>query len=347
MGGGEKKHLHYARALRDRGHDVFMIVQKGSALDIAAAKEDLKTYHVTAGNLSILNPFKRNKLRQIFRGEVCDAVLFNGPRDLKLGAPVAHRAGVKSVIYWRGIAVPPNNSMINRGLFTKFVDVVITNSQQTKMLMQKALPEQLPDSKFRVIYNGIDMDATEETGREAPGVPLIIGNAARLTAQKGQTHLITLAQQLKEEKIQFQIRIAGEGEERNMLEAEIRKSGMQDSIRLEGFVSDMQKFYREIDILAFPSEWEGFGFSMVEAMAAGVPVVAFDVSSNPEIIRDGYGGDLVPFRDMTAFSERILHLAKDPALYQKMSKQAIQHARAHFQLSDKISAMEECLKSRL
>ena len=121
--------------------------------------------------------------------------------------------------------------------------------------------------------------------------------------QKGQRYLIEIAKRLKDKGLKFKILIAGEGKCLDQLKQLAMELSVSNEINFLGFVKDIRCFMNSIDIFVLPSLWEGFGYVIVEAMAAGKPVVAFDVSSNPEIIRDEKSGYLVNTFDVNAFAE--------------------------------------------
>ena len=84
--------------------------------------------------------------------------------------------------------------------------------------------------------------------------------------------------------------------------------------------SDMPKVYQDADILLFPTVREGFGLAAAEAMACGLPVVATNCSSLPELIDNGKGGFLCPVGDVEAFAEKINLLADSPKLRREMGE---------------------------
>lgn len=89
-----------------------------------------------------------------------------------------------------------------------------------------------------------------------------------------------------------------------------------------------------IDIFLLASEWEGFGFVLVGAMVREVPVICFDITSNPEIIKDKETRFLVPFENTNDFADKILTLAKDPLFLKGMGKAGYQHVLKEFDLEE-------------
>jgi glycosyltransferase involved in cell wall biosynthesis len=110
-----------------------------------------------------------------------------------------------------------------------------------------------------------------------------------------------------------------------------------------GFVEDMDSFMNSIDLFLLTSEWEGFGFVLVEAMMREVPVICFDITSNPEIIKDKETGFLVPFGDLDEFTERIKALSSNSELRQKMGEAGKKRVLEHFVIEDRIRELDECL----
>jgi glycosyltransferase involved in cell wall biosynthesis len=94
--------------------------------------------------------------------------------------------------------------------------------------------------------------------------------------------------------------------------------------------SDVARLMAACDLFVLPSEWEGFGLVFVEAMAAGIPVVATRVSGIPEVVLDGETGVLVPVHDPDALAEAIVRLCEDPAERRRLGNNGFQRVREHF-----------------
>ena len=333
MGGGEKKHLSYALAFRKMGFNVLMVTGKGSELQKKCMEHGLSFFEIDLNGRSIFSKKKVQLLQEFFTSHRVDAVFFNGSNDVKAGGKAAYLAEVSQRIYWRGIAVEPKSSRINRKVFSTYLTAVVTNSKATKNKILNSLGDSIDESKMKVVYNGIDFeeyDAQLSKVNSEDSNRIIIGNAARLTPQKNLGVLIRLALYLKEKGVDFEIRIAGDGDQRDELEKKISKAGLGDQIRLLGFVDNVREFMEGIDLLAFPSLWEGFGFTLVEAMAAAKPVVAFNLSSNPEIVGEGCG---FLVEEEVEFHNAVLDLCSDSAKRKELGNKARKYARETFSLS--------------
>ena len=163
--------------------------------------------------------------------------------------------------------------------------------------------------------------------------------------QKGQKYLIDIATKLKAQNINFKLLIAGEGKLLDDLQQRSIDAGVAEELLFLGFVDDMQGFMKTIDIFLLPSLWEGFGYVIVEAMAAGKPVIAYNVSSNPEIIKNNQTGYLV--EDIHGFVESIRSLVQNVSKREEMGKAARQRVKSIFdieittkKLMDFINALE-------
>jgi glycosyltransferase involved in cell wall biosynthesis len=165
-----------------------------------------------------------------------------------------------------------------------------------------------PDDKIVVIPNAVDFPA-ELSRAGNPGVS--IGFIGRLDPVKRAQDLVAAMPLLPGESI---LHIFGEGSERFQLEADIRRMYLKDRVFLHGAVSGSGEALKTIDLLVLPSDAEGFGLVLIEAMAAGVPVVATNVPGIRDVVRDGENGLLVPARDPAALAAAIQKVFSNPNL---------------------------------
>ncbi|PUU86050.1 glycosyltransferase, partial [Halanaerobium sp.] len=121
---------------------------------------------------------------------------------------------------------------------------------------------------------------------------IIIGNIGRLSYQKGHEFLIEAIELLKQERDDFVVLIIGDGEREAEIKNLVSDKGLGDYIIFTGFRDDVYNLLPGLDFLVHTARWEGFGFVIAEAMAAGLPVVSTDVSNISEIIVDGKTGYL-------------------------------------------------------
>ncbi|PLX82021.1 MAG: glycosyltransferase family 1 protein, partial [Desulfuromonas sp.] len=321
-GGGEKWHLDAAMALAAPRFHVLAGVHPGSDLQKRLVDAGIESRAFTIGNLSLLNPVRLGQLYRWFRTEAVETVILNLPSDLKVAGVAARLAGVPRIIYRRGSAIPVRNTLLNRWLFRHVVTDVIANSKETKQTILARNSRLIDPSRIRVIYNGIDPadyltgPPTARTGTVDD--PLVLGTAGRLSRQKNQVFLLETLRRLQQRGLHCRLLIAGTGPLRTELEEEARRLGVAASIEFLGFVEDMSGFLSQIDVFLLSSLWEGFGYVLTEAMACARPIVAFDHSSNPEVVVQGETGLLTDPGDVEAFCDAVAHLASHPELRGQM-----------------------------
>jgi len=346
-GGGEKWHFDIAGRLHAKYGNVVVVAGKGSELADRLTGTAIPHHTVAVGNLSFLNIFKIIKLIRFFRKEQVDVVIMNLPADLKAAGIAARLAGVKRIIYRRGSAIPVRNSCLNRLLFKYVINEIIANSEETARTILSENPELFPADRIHVIYNGVDWSRFDSLSKTAVNRlqqdRIVLGNAGRLVPQKGQEILIEVAKQLKDKGYSFEIVVAGEGKLKESLLQKALDEGVAEQLRFLGFVDNMPQFLNSIDIFLFPSHWEGFGYVIAEAMYCEKPVVAFNISSNPELVINNETGFLVEQGDVAAFAEKAEILINDAGLRQQMGKKARKSAVERFSLENTLTEIEKLL----
>lgn len=346
-GGGEKAHLEYAENFKIAGYGVWIVCAMGSVLEQKVKEKGLNHFSLKIGKLSFLNPVKKKYLVNFFIQKQIDTVFLNASNDIKMGGPAAKKATVKNIVYMRGLAVPVKNSLSNRYLFTKVLTHIVPNSFDTRKAFLTKLRPLLNEDNVQVIYRGINFSEWDSRpvrkNSFKKGDEIILGNVGRLEKQKGQKHLIELAKLLNKKGLNFKIIIAGSGPLEAELKSLIQTNNLEGQIQLIGFQADVKSFLNSIDIFVFPSLWEGFGNAMVEGMAEKVVPVAFNLTSNPEIIIDGENGFLVDHPNLSLFAEKVLYLADNPQERLKMGELARETVIGNFHLKKIINDWEELL----
>lgn len=339
-GGGEKWHFEMALAMQNRQYPVHVFAAPESNLLQKCNQAGIPASAVRCGKQSYLNPLKIRRISKMIMELSPETVVLNLPADMKCGGLAAKKAAVKNILYRRGTALPVKPHLVNRYYFRNILSGVIANSEETKSLINKRKTLINEDSIF-VIYNGISN--IPDIRKKENNSTFVIGNAGRLVKQKGQDYLIELAKLILQQTTDFEIRIAGDGPLRAELEESIRKHELQNHFRLEGFQEDLSAFYNSLDVFVLPSRWEGFGYVMAEAMMHQLPVVAFNISSNPEIVEQGKSGFLVPFEDLKSMSEKILCLKKDRIMVSEMAEYARAYAIRRFSQKRSVDEFENVI----
>jgi glycosyltransferase involved in cell wall biosynthesis len=332
-GGGEKWHFDVATFLGRQHLRPLVISSPGSPLLNKLKETGIKGYTMRIANLSFLNPFKVYRIVRIFRKEKVGVLISNLSGDMKVASIAGKIAGVPSIIYRRGSAIPIRNSAINRYLFRKVITKFMANSRETKRTILANNPLIVPEEKIKVIYNGVYLPrySSDITPLYQPGgEEIILGSAGRLSEEKGHFYLLEMLSLLKDDPIKFKLLIAGEGRLLHPLQRRARKLEIEDRVVFLGFVEQMPAFFNSIDIFLLTSQYEGFGYVIAEAMASSKPVVAFDIKSSAEIVEHGVTGYLTSRRNIQELAQRVRDLAKDHKLREKMGNAGRKRAEELF-----------------
>ena len=167
-----------------------------------------------------------------------------------------------------------------------------------------------PREKFIVIPNTVDLRRFPAAPTPRAAGERVVLALARLDPQKGLDHLVRAAARMPD----VTVRIAGGGPLRGELEELARAQGVDDRVTFLGERSDVPELLEACDVFVLPSLYEGLPLSILEAMAAGRPVVATDIPGTRQAVHDGRTGLLVPPGDDAALATAITRVLDDPAL---------------------------------
>ena len=164
---------------------------------------------------------------------------------------------------------------------------------------------------------------------EGERVILAVG---RLSREKGHVVLVHALEHLRRDAhaSKFKLLIVGEGPERERVEAAAQSLGLEACVVFAGHASDVRPFYALADVLALPSHSEGSPLVLLEAMSAGVPVVATAVGGVPEVATDGETALLVPPHDPSAMASVLARVLSDAALARALADRAAAHVAERF-----------------
>lgn len=282
------------------------------------------------------------QLYALMRDRGCEVVHTYTATPGFLGRMAARLAGVPVIVHhqisWNGgdFASLPGK-MLYRPL-----ESLATIASTRSICVSQATVDQarryrlVPLRKLIKISNGIDPSeylatnsSTREAMRKELGIledTLVIGNTGRLMQQKDNRTLVRAMAHLDSlmPGRSFILLLAGGGPERQMLENVVHSLGLSDRVRLLGFRGDIPTFLAGLDIFVSPSLWEGLSISLLEAMAAALPVVATSIPPNAELIEHQVTGLLVPPKSPRQVAEAIVQFVREPRLAQRCARAARQ-----------------------
>jgi glycosyltransferase involved in cell wall biosynthesis len=212
--------------------------------------------------------------------------------------------------------------------------VCVSEAQAAKVRRAGVRPE-----RMSVIYNAIDPSRFAESDKRYRAKLLryfrqprtrVIGAAGRLSPEKGFEILVSAAERVQRTHPSVGFILFGEGPERALLQQQVNAAGLNHTFILSGFRADLDRFLPHIDLLVLPSYTEGLPNVVLEAFAAGVPVVGTAVGGTTEVIEDGVSGHLVPPGDADAMAERIGALLAGADKLPEMGRQGLRRVQEKF-----------------
>lgn len=213
-------------------------------------------------------------------------------------------------------------------LTARLADRVVAPSHATA----RELAEDYGARDVAVIPNGVTLPAEPAAEIGAPRRPFTVLYAGRLRTRKAVAVLLEAFSRLRDRVSDAELIVVGDGEQRPALEAQAKRLGVAGAIRFEGARPHdaMPAYYRSADVFCLPSLYEGFPLAILEAMAAGLPVVATAVAGVPEAVADGVTGRVVPAEDAGALAEALAGLAADPVTARAMGEAGRARAAREF-----------------
>jgi len=182
-----------------------------------------------------------------------------------------------------------------------------------------------------VVPNGVVLEPYHDEPLRESRDRLVIGTAARLSPQKKLEELFAALRAAGDRLPPYVLKVAGGAESVEAEYAEkLRRESTDLPIEWLGELTDLGRFHRELDIFAMISEPAGCPNASLEAMAAGLPIVATDVGGAVEQITDGVTGRIVPRGDASAFAAALVELGRDPDLRRRYGAAARRRAETHF-----------------
>ena len=248
-------------------------------------------------------------LYRAIRSHRPDVVHLNSSKAGGLGALAARLLGVRNIIFTaHGWPFAEKRSLLWRlfALLGSWATAILSHSVIVVSKNDLRIGKKMPfcDSKMHLIYNGIDINLSLGSGERIrsafPRGVSITGTVGELTKNKNQISLIERAK----DNPDLYVAIVGEGEDRSKLEAKIREYGLEDRVKLFGFIP-ASEVLRGFDVFALPSLKEGLPYVLLEAKAAGLPIVASRV---------GGVGEILDAKDMSEFALSRM-VAQTVALY--------------------------------
>jgi glycosyltransferase involved in cell wall biosynthesis len=240
---------------------------------------------------------------------------------------------------------PRRKRMLANRWFLQNRDRVVGVGQAVRQALVQN--EGIPDQRVAVIYNGINLASFSVNGHDRRAVrhemgvgleDLVILQVARLDYLKDHATAIRTLERVLERRKDARLVLVGEGPQKELIERLIQECGLTAHVRMLGLRSDVARLLSAADLFLLTSISEGIPLTVIEAMAAGLPVISTRVGGITEIVEDEHTGLLGPAGDEVSLASRILRLAADPVLRRVMGERGRERAQRKFSESK----MHEC-----
>jgi colanic acid/amylovoran biosynthesis glycosyltransferase len=230
---------------------------------------------------------------------------------------------------------------------------VVTISEFNRALIERHCGDPAA-GKVHVVRCGVDLGAFAPRPAARAEVPTFLC-VAGLRAYKGHDVLLDACALLRARGVRVQVLLAGEGELRRHLEARIAREGLGDAVQLLGAVPHQRvpDLLAKATAMVLPSvrardgQMEGIPVALMEAMAAGVPVISTRLSGVPELVEDGETGLLVAERDAPALADAMARLAAEPDVGRRLAEAARRTVRERFDRARNVAVLESLLAGAL
>ncbi|KPK57860.1 MAG: glycosyltransferase family 4 protein [Gammaproteobacteria bacterium] len=312
--GGALQASYLVGGLAARGVESLLVCPFGSALAAEAYPEPVSVFAVPMGGDLDL-PFV-GRIRRLIKTHHPDLVHLHSRRGADwLGGIGAGLAGVPAILSRRVTNPEPRWVVpIKYRLFDRVIAI-------SRAIAEGMIEAGVPESKIRLVHSAVprpDPLAQRRRGEllsefGLPDNALIVGMAAQFIPRKGYEVLMGAIPQITARYPTARFLLFGQGPLQERIRDRAEREGLSESVRFTGFRKDLASYLGCLDLLVHPALDEGLGIVLLEACAAGIPVVATPVGGVPEVIRDRVNGLLVPAGDAEALAGAVMRLleAKD------------------------------------
>jgi glycosyltransferase involved in cell wall biosynthesis len=355
--GGAQRHV-YDLAIAAKKHGQEVVVALGgegilrdrlreagiTTRSIGSMKRDI---NFSGDSASLLDIFK------IIREVKPEILHLHSPKAAGLGSLAGRILGVKKIIYTvHGWAFNEDRPHYQKALIAFFSWLTMLFSTHVIMISEKELGQAqafpLVRQKLRMTRLGIHPPTFFATSsaqhffqtkaQEPLGKKFIIGTIAELHPNKGLIYAINALEKLKAVHPNFIYFIISEGEQRTLLENMIKEKGLENHIKLIGFVPHAAEYLKGLNLFLLPSVKEGVPYTLLEAGFAGVPVVSTTVGGIPELIEDMQTGVLVQPKKSEELFHAIEFLIEHKGTLREYARNFQERVRTHFNLDQMIQA---------
>ena len=310
--GGALQVFYLLRGLANKPVRTVLVCPEGSAIANAARGVVDKVYEMPMGGDLDLGFIRR--LKWVLKEEQADLVHLHSRRGADvLGGIAARWAGVKSVCSRR--VDNPESPWIAKLKYRLFTQVVTISHGIREVL----LSEGVPADKVLCVHSAVDVERFDRAPErewflqefQLPASAKVLAVIAQLIHRKGHRHLFAALPEVIEKHPEVQVLLFGKGPKAEELQQQIEQQGLAEHVRLIGFRDDLHRVMANFYGVVHPADMEGLGVSLLQAAAAGVPMIGTRAGGIPEIVRDGENGILIEPQNVAQLRDALLRLLAD------------------------------------
>ncbi len=355
VGGTERQFVYLAKGLNKSRFDVRIgcLSKKGEFLkDIEKMNLPVSEYPIR----SLYSPgmlHRQWSLARDLRRQDIHLVHAYGFYPNVFSVPAARFAGCITIASVRDTGVFTSQvrlKTLSQRTACRLADRVVANSSAVRDWLVSL---GIDDNHIDIIPNGIDLNGRRTRAEDFPirrelgidpKVP-VVAVVSRLNPGKGVEYFLKAAVMVRQQLPEVRFLVVGgsyyDPAYKPSLEALAKELNVADTVLFTGERNDIQQLLREVNLSVLPSLSEGMSNTLLESMAAGLPVIATDVGGNPEIVQDGKTGLLVPARDASALSDAMVRVLKSPEMRQGFGQAGYERVGRHFSLSATVRKTED------
>ena len=329
--GGEQQIIYLVEESLKKNVEAFIACKEDSELEFYC-----KSHNVPFVSLPFRSAYDMKTARKIVK--IClrqkvDLIQTHSSKSHTM-AVIAGLIGLNiPQILTRRVDFPVKGNWFSRYKYNyKKIARIICVSDVIKNMISKDI---IDERKLVTIHDGVDLHKFDDyqdsnwlreeynLGKETT----IIGNTSAISHQKDYGTFVLAAEKILSQKGNVHFFIVGEGPQRKKIQTFIKKKNLRNKITMTGFRKNIREVLPSVDIFLFTSQTEGLGTTLLDAMAARVPIVATSAGGVPELIIDGKNGLLSPVKDFKSLSHGVVQLMNTPKLGDDLANAGVETVR--------------------
>jgi L-malate glycosyltransferase len=346
--GGQQQVLYLLDGLRERGVETVLATQPGSPLYKRAKQHTHRT--VELNMRGEFDYFCARHLAKIAEEEKCTVVHAHTAHAHTL-AMLGSLHKTQRLVVSRRVDFVPRGGYVNRKKYLAENLTYLCVSDHISGILHDF---GVPADRVCTVHSGVSSARIDDADRSASDMlrgdfgikegDYLIGSVAHFSEHKGHRYLIDAMPEILGKVERARLLLLGSGELEPQCRQQTSELGLEDKIIFAGFRKNIPEFMHTFNLFVLASKTEGLGTSLLDAMAARLPIVATSTGGIPEAVKDGINGFLVPPTESTTLANAIVSLAKDQELSRKFGEQGREILERDFSVDRMVDQTHEIYK---